>query len=88
VIVDDWEHMTLDERRLLLLIFKESGVNSDGIGDLVSHDDWKPYLGAVLSRTRDYLSGRRGQTRGSDNSSAGSGRARMAAAVLLNPRGG
>jgi hypothetical protein len=48
-LVDDWEHMTLDERkRLFLLIFKEVGVDSEGIAELVSHDDWKPHLGVVL----------------------------------------
>jgi hypothetical protein len=40
-----------DERkRLFLLVFKDVVVDGEGIAELVPHDDWKPYMGAVLTR--------------------------------------
>jgi len=32
----------------LLLVFMDVVVDGKGIAELVPHDDWKPYMGAVL----------------------------------------
>jgi hypothetical protein len=48
-LVDDWDEMTPEERRRVIdLVFAEIHASSEGIHRLLSREDWKPYMAAVL----------------------------------------
>lgn len=48
-LVDDWDHLTPDERRALVAhIFEEIVAGEDGIENFMPHETWKPYMRAVV----------------------------------------
>ena len=88
-----------DKKRVLQIIFAEIRADHTDNGVKVEFKPkpiWEPYVEAVLARQRQgepadcYHFGAEdgGQARGSDNSSARSGRARVAPVGGLNPKGG
>ena len=83
-LVEDWDEMTPEERRRVVgVVFAEIHASSDGIARLLPREDWKLYIRAVLREPATlarwgYGAEDGGQARGSDNSSAPSGRAWVA----------
>ena len=51
-LVDDWDEMTLEERkRLIGLVFEQITADAEGLTGLQPREDWKPYMRAVVPAT-------------------------------------
>ena len=52
-LVDDWDHLTLDERkRFVGLVFEEIVADADGLRELLPHEEWKTYMRSALPAPR------------------------------------
>ena len=48
-LVDEWAELSVDERRRLVeLVFAEIRADGEGIAELVPHEEWRPYMRAVV----------------------------------------
>jgi hypothetical protein len=96
-LVGAWNGLTADERKQTLAgIFDSITASAEGVDRLEPCADWRPFMVAaipspvLMAEDVEGVNGAEdgGQGCGSDNSSPPPGRARMAPAGGLNPRGG